>query len=200
MPLPPSKTQDTRELYHTRTITCDGYRRDDNLWEIEGRITDIKAHAFDNDWRGTVTPPDPLHDMSLRFVVDNEMTIKEVDAVTDKSPFPACPHITSNFQRLVGLQIIPGFTKKVRQLLGGIQGCTHLVDLINPVSTTAFQTIVPVLAREKGLPPMPAADDENADGKSPRPPLLNSCHAFSSKGDVVKKRWPDWYDGPSETE
>lgn len=196
MPLSPSDAAQTREPHHTRTITCRGYRRKDGLWDIEGRITDIKDYAFENEWRGMITPPDPLHDMSLRLTMDDSMTVKAVEAVIDRSPFPACPFITPNFQRLVGLQIAPGWNRKVKELLGGIQGCTHLVDLIGPVATTAFQTIVPVLAREKGLPPMPATDESRPDGqKSSRPPLLNSCHGFSSRGDVVKKRWPEWYEG-----
>ena len=135
--------------------------------------------------------------MGLRFVLNDDLEILEVDTYLDKSPFRACPQITPNFQRLVGLKIAPGFNREVKQRLGGIQGCTHLVDLIGPLSTTAFQTIIPMLAKRRGLPPMPAADKDEAGNKR-RPPLVNSCHGFSSKGEVVKKRWPEWYTGPDD--
>lgn len=195
MPLTKSKFEDTRDYHHERLIRCRGYRLSDGLWEIEGRITDVKAYAFDNDYRGRITPPDPLHDMSMRLTLDDDMNVLAVEAVTDKSPFAVCPAITKNFQRLVGLRIAPGWNREIRKRLGGIQGCTHLVDLLGPLSTTAFQTIVPVLAREKGMAAMPSTDD-GKEGK--RPGLLNSCHAFSSKSPVVKERWPEWYDADSE--
>ena len=33
-------------------------------------------------------------------------------------------------------------------------------------------------------------------GKNSRPKRIDSCHALSSDGDVVKKRWPEFYTGP----
>ncbi len=197
MPLTPVDYE--RDHHHTRTITCNGYRRKDGLWDIEGSITDVKSYSFQNDWRGTIQKGEPLHEMWIRLTVDNDLTVIAVEAHIDNSPFQVCPSITPNFQRLVGLRMVAGWTKQVKQALGGIQGCTHLVDLLGPVATTAFQTIIPVLAREKGQASMPAVDQEGDEKK--RPPLINSCHAFSSTGDVVKKRWPEWYQGSDkETE
>jgi predicted PolB exonuclease-like 3'-5' exonuclease len=71
-----------------------------------------------------------------------------VEAATEASPYDVCPAVIPNFQRLVGLRIYPGFHKQVRDLLGGTQGCTHLVDLLGPVATTAYQTVFPYRARE----------------------------------------------------
>tara|TARA_Y100001934_G_C12264517_1_gene731718 strand:- start:148 stop:753 length:606 start_codon:yes stop_codon:yes gene_type:complete len=198
MPLPPSETEDTRTHLHKRTVVCDGFEREDGLWEIEGYIRDDKSFAFPNDYRGTIEPGDPLHHMGLRFVLNDEMEILKVDAFLDKSPFRACPQITPNFQRLVGLKIVAGFNRKVKERLGGVQGCTHLVDLIPIIATTAFQTIIPMLARRKGLPAMPADDKEKSATEPKRPPLINSCHAFSDEGEVVKKRWPEWYKGDNK--
>ena len=39
MPLPPPAP---RDLKHTRTIVCQGYEREDGLWDIEARLTDTK--------------------------------------------------------------------------------------------------------------------------------------------------------------
>lgn len=189
MPLSPPVA---REHIHTRTVTCTGHRRADGLWDIEGHITDVKTYAFDSDWRGKVTPGMPVHDMWIRLTITDGLTITAVEAVTDASPFQICPNITPNFQRLVGLTIRPGFTAQVRDRLGGVEGCTHLVELLGPVATTAFQTVFPYLnklRREAG----------NADGKpsapmveGKRPPLLDTCHAFDSTGPVVAKYWPEF--------
>lgn len=186
MPLSPPAE---REPMHTRTIECRGFRRRDGLWDIEGHLTDIKSYAFENQDRGTIEPGEPLHDMWIRLTVDDRMTIQAVEAVTDAAPYHVCPAITPNFQRLVGERIKSGFTARVKQLLGGVEGCTHLVDLLGPVATTAFQTIFPVLARER-------AGQPEGDGKaSKRPLLINTCHAFASDGDLVRQRWPDHYTG-----
>src|SRR5689334_18613275 len=102
MPLSPSVP---REHIHSRQIELRGYRREDGLWDIEGHLTDTKTYGFTNEFRGEVEPGTPIHDMWLRLTVDDTLTIRGVEAVTDASPYRICPEITSNFQRLVGLQI-----------------------------------------------------------------------------------------------
>ena len=195
MPIKPSKAVDSRTKIHTRTIECNGYEREDGLWDIEGFLRDDKHYSFQNDWRGHIEPGDPLHDMGLRITVDDALNIIDSEAFIDKSPYPVCPAIAINFKRLIGLQIAPGFTKKVKVALGGVRGCTHLVDLVGPLATTAFQTIIPALAKRKGMPLMPSIEDGD---KNKRPALINTCHALSASGDVVKNRWPEWYEEPEE--
>ena len=54
--------------------------------------------------------------------VDDDLIIRDVEAVTDHAPFPICAGITGNYARLKGLSIKPGFHLKVRELLGGVEG------------------------------------------------------------------------------
>ena len=74
--------------------------------------------------------------MWLRLTIDDAMLIHEVEAVTDYGPFGMCPAITGNFKRLEGLTIGPGFRRAVRARVGGVQGCTHLVELVDPIRET----------------------------------------------------------------
>jgi hypothetical protein len=195
MPLTPAAP---REHIHTRTVECRGYRRADGMWDIEGHLTDVKTYAFHNDHRGEVAAGDPVHDMWLRLTIDDSLTIRAVEAVTDKSPFRVCPSIVGNFQRLVGLQLKPGFNAKARQLLGGVEGCTHLVDMLAPIATTAFQTIFPLRDRDRR-----AQAKANAAGaaageaarRTKRPHILDTCHALRSDGEVVREVWPEFYTG-----
>lgn len=179
-----------REHIHTRDIDCRGYRRADGLWDVEGHLTDVKSYPFTNDFRGTITPGEPLHDMWIRITIDDSLTIVAAEAVTDRGPYHLCGDITPNYQRLVGLSITAGFTRKVRERLGGVHGCTHLVELLGPMATTAFQTIFPILMRERAEHRADAASDEKR-----RPSLLNTCHAYASDGEIVKRHWPDFYTG-----
>jgi hypothetical protein len=182
-----------REHIHTRSIDCRGYRRADGLWDIEGHLSDTKTYGFSNHFRGILAPGTPVHDMWLRLTVDDRLVIHAVEAVTDASPYAVCPSVTANFQRLKGLRIYPGFQKQVRDLLGGIQGCTHLVDMLGPVATTAYQTVFPWRARqyEERL----AAEGKLPERPTRRPKLIDSCHAFASDGEVVQRYWPDFYTG-----
>lgn len=194
MPLSPPVE---RRHLHTRKVTCTGYRRADGLWDIEGHITDEKTYPFHSQSRGDMAAGDFVHQMWVRLTVDDDMVVQGVEAVTDHSPFPTCPAITPNFQRLVGLRIAAGWTAAVKARLGGIEGCTHLVELLGPVATTAFQTISPVLykEREEKRKAAEAAGTAEPRPAPKRPPLLNTCHAFRSDGPVVKAAWPAFYTG-----
>lgn len=185
MPLPPPAE---RELVHVRTVECRGYRRGDGLWDIEGHITDTKSYPVENAWRGTIQPGGPIHDMWIRVTIDDDMAIRDATAATEAAPFSVCGDIAPAFRKLVGLRIGPGWRRRVQERLGGVQGCTHLVELLGPLATTAFQTFAARRREQEG-----SQTEEDA----PRPPrLLNSCHAFRSDGPVVRRLWPRHYTGP----
>ena len=104
MPLTPSED---REPIHHRQIDCRGYRRKDGLWDIEGHLTDVKAYAFTNSFRGEVQPGEPLHDMWLRLTLDDELTVIKAEAATDAGPYAICPAITPAFAKLCLLYTSP---------------------------------------------------------------------------------------------
>lgn len=191
MPLSPAVE---RAPVHARTIECRGYRRSDGLWDIEGHLLDVKSYAFLNAHRGTVEPGQPLHEMSLRLTVDDKLNIHDAEASSDQVPYALCPAITPAFKKLIGLTIASGFRREVLSRLGGIRGCTHLVELLWPVATTAFQTVYPILARETGE--IPSGDGTTAPR---RPAILNTCHVYASDSEVVKRYWPAYYTGDKET-
>jgi hypothetical protein len=182
-----------REHLHTRQVECQGFQRSDGLWDIEGHMTDRKTYSFPSDERGEVTAGTPIHDMWLRVTLDDGFHIRAIEAVTDGSPFSLCPQITPNFQRLVGLRLGPGFTRKIKELLGGVEGCTHLVELMGPLATTAFQTIFSAKSRERRE--RANGDATPADQPRKRPRLIDTCHAFASDSPVTKRNWPDFYTG-----
>ncbi len=184
MSLPPPVP---REPIHRRLVECRGYRRADGLWDIEGHLTDTKSYPFTSEHRGRLEPGDPVHDMWLRLTVDDDLTVVDAVAVTDAGPFAICGDIAPAFAKLIGLRIGPGWRGAIRERLGGVHGCTHLVELLGPLATAAFQTIFPLKSRQAA-----ASDDD-------RPPvLLDTCHAFARDGEVVRRRYPRWYTGPKD--
>jgi hypothetical protein len=175
-----------RRLLHRRTVECKGYAREDGLYDIEGHLTDVKTHEIANIDRGPIKAGEPLHEMWLRLTVDDELNICAVEARTLWGPYAMCGDITPNFQRLKGLAIKSGFSQKTRELLGGTQGCTHLLELLGPIATTAFQTVYSHRAKF----------DRGATRS--KPALIDSCHAWASDSPVIAKRYPEFYTGPKQ--
>lgn len=174
MPIQPSTS---RALMHTRDVTCCGYRRDDGMWDIEARMTDRKGYSLRNDHR-TLDAGELFHDMALCITVDDTLLIHSIDACIDAGPHRICPSVTPNFQRLVGLRIEVGFGAELRRRLGGVLGCTHLVELFGQLATTAIQTVHPL---RRSL--------RDVDGGA-RPTQIDTCHALAADGEVVANYWP----------
>ncbi len=187
MPLSPAVG---RQPIHTRTIECRSYRRDDGLFDIEGHLTDVKSYPFHNQYRGEVKAGEPVHDMWLRLMVDEDMVVREVEAKTDAGPYPTvCPAINPAFAKLKGLSVGRGWNKKVRELLGGVRGCTHLVDLLGPLGTVTLHTV-------RWSTSAPGAKKPSAPSQPPQPPL-DVCHAWARDGEIVRREYPALYTGPN---
>ena len=194
MPLSPPKP---RQHLHTRTIDLTGYHRDDNLWDIEAHIVDKKTYTYENKWRGTVASGLPVHDMSIRLTIDWELVVKEIEVVMDVQPYDICSNVLSNFQGIVGLKIGQGWNRRVREVVGGVLGCTHLAELLGPLATVTFQTLSAEYARElMGLEPVPRGQrDENEV-----PFMLNGCYTWSPQSPVVQEDFPKYYEAPGPVE
>lgn len=192
----PLSTPAPRKRIHTRRITCEGFRRDDGLWDIEGHLVDTKSYPFSNKERGDVDPGVPVHEMRIRLTIDDAFVIQAVETVTDFSPFNICREVTPNFQRLIGVSVGPGWRRAVQSRVGGIEGCTHIVELLGPVATTAFQTIMPLRERERAQKNTGSPQNDGIDEISKeRPRLLNTCHAFREDGPKALEFWPKFYTG-----
>jgi hypothetical protein len=170
---------------HTRTVECRGYEREDGLWDIEAHLTDTKAHAHSRRMGGRERAPgEPVHDMWLRLTIDLDMRIHDAQARTDTGPYPVCGDIAPNFKALAGVTIGPGWRKAIAERLGGVKGCTHLVELLGPLGTTAFQATGRARhARSAGTSP------------AKKPYQLNSCHVYKDDSPAVLERWPQFYTG-----
>jgi hypothetical protein len=186
MPLSPPAP---REKLHTRSIQIEGFERADGLYDIEARLADHKARGFSNLDRGVVGPDEPLHEMLMRLTIDEQMVIVSAEASTEHGPFNQCSGGAASYALLAGLQIKAGFLKEAAARLGGIRGCTHIREVLQQLATTAFQTMWQVrMQREQ-----PGSDAES--DASAR--LVDTCFAYDSAGEAVRRRWPHLYTGPA---
>lgn len=171
---------------HTRTVVFDGYRRDDGRWDIEGRMTDTKAYAFEHLERGALEIGEPVHNMAVRLTVDDAMTIHEVAVAMPATPFPECQGAKPPLERLVGRTLGAGWRATLEETLGGIQGCTHIRELLFNMATAAYQTIPLYREHLRRLAGTPAAAPKRP------PPHLGKCLAWDFDGPVVARHKPEF--------
>jgi hypothetical protein len=197
-----------REKLHTRDIQICGYRRSDGLFDIEAQLADTKSYGFVNQDRGYVHPGEKLHGMWLRLTLDETMTIVTSEAATDYAPYTVCPSAAPSFSNLAGLSIKPGFLRDATQRVGGTVGCTHLRELLQQIATTAYQTISPYRAwreaQQNGEADEPGSDKLDARIAQKllvgRGSIVNTCRAYASDGEIVRRRWPELYTGTDAVE
>ena len=174
-----------RKLVHTRAIECKGYEREDGLWDIEAHLRDTKSHVHPRRAGGRARQPgEPVHDMWLRVTIDLDMKIHDVEAKTDEGPYAICGDIAPHFKRLIGITIGAGWRKRIAESVGGVKGCTHLVELLGPLGTTAFQATG-------------RARQVRSEGKpvTRKPYQLNGCHVYNEDGPIARERWPQYFTG-----
>lgn len=176
MPLPPATAERTRK--HTRTVSFEGFKRSDGLWDIEGRLVDVKDQDLDLHGE-TRRRGEPIHDISVRVTIDGAMNVVDVAACADATPFMgACETILPDYRQIVGLNLLKGFLKSVKTLFGDTRGCAHLSELLMALPTAAFQTFA----------------GEAKHGEPGRKPFhLDRCHALSTDSEVVRRYYPRWY-------
>lgn len=178
MPLP--RSQASRQLRHRRQIDIQVYARDDGLWEVDARISDVKTR--DAHLAGGVRPAGkPIHDMLLRLVVDRTMTIVESGAESMRVPYAGqCEDHGDVYGRLAGLNLLRGFRQALRERVGGALGCTHITELAQTLPTAVVQAFAGEVIDTRGL------GDE-------RPFQIDRCHALRSDGEAVRAHYPRWY-------
>jgi hypothetical protein len=180
MPLSPSKAR--RVLKHTRIITVEAFARDDGLWDLDAHITDIKTR--DGILRsGLRAAGEPWHDLWLRISIDEQMQIVDVEAVSDRVPYPGfCEAIGPDYRKLIGLSLRQGFRQQLLQRMKGIAGCTHLTELAQVLPTAAMQAFAGEVNK------LQEGDELDAH----RPFQLDRCHALRIDGAAVAQFYPRW--------
>lgn len=177
MPLPEPTAP--RTPLHRRTIEIRGWKREDGLYDIEGHLLDRK----DVDFKlasGVRGPGEPVHSMWLRITVDARLNIVDAAAATDAMPYEGeCDRITPDYRKLIGLALRPGYNQRVKELLAGVRGCTHLTELAGSLATAAYQTLA----------------GQGHQDPARRPFQLDQCHALATTSRVVARYYPKWYRG-----
>lgn len=188
--MPLSSAAPRREIHH-RVIDMKAYARDDGLFDVEARLVDRKPFAtaiagFPN----AVPAGHPRHDLWVRLTVDDHCVVRGIEAASDVTPYGVCKEAASTLSSIVGMQIAAGWSSKLKALLRGAKSCTHLMEMLIPLGTTAIQGI-------GGLNPEKKRAALDAQGI---PRKLDSCYAYRRGSEVVRVMWPQHFLPPSPRE
>ncbi|MBL8384533.1 MAG: DUF2889 domain-containing protein [Burkholderiales bacterium] len=181
MSLPPPAA---RRPLHKRAITCEGYVRDDGLWDIEAHLIDTKTYAIDEPYRGHRPAGSHVHEMRLRLTLDADKVVRDIEVTTTHAPYDACFTVAPAYKRLIGACLSRGWRRAVQEAVGGTAGCTHLKELLMPAATVAFQTM--------GSWPKDGdvATEARPNRDAQKPYFIDGCRAWSSAGPVVERLYP----------
>lgn len=179
----PLSAPSTRREIHHRAIDMKAYARDDGLYDIEARLVDQKPFAFRRIASPQPLPAgQPLHDLWIRLTVDDQYVVRCIEAAAEATPYGLCKEAESTLRVLVGERIASGWSSMVKERLRGAASCTHLMEMLIPMATTAFQGIRGA-QRPRDVP----VDPKSVAVK------LDSCYAYARHRDVVKTFWPQHY-------
>jgi hypothetical protein len=87
-------------------------------------------------WRDVDTgEEEEIHGYEVRLEAEPpDLTIVAVRASPGHLPFPTCPSAAATVGRLVGLNMTQGFNKAAASALRGVEGCTHLLTIVQTIS------------------------------------------------------------------
>ena len=126
------------EQIHTRQYEVRTYRMSSDRFLMRGVVVDDKpAGLYIED------DPTPLrmHHMVMELEVSFPAFVIEKASVTYHNyPHTGCDNIVDHYQKLVGLSVMRGFNRKVKDLFGGPHGCTHVTALISAMAPVVIQT------------------------------------------------------------
>src|SRR5512139_2607196 len=108
-----------------------------NLVNTEGNLID---HRYSQANKETLEGSKFMHHMVIRLKVKGpEMLIGQAEATMPHHPRKECPEMLPWIRNLEGLRIAPGYSLKVKRIIGGTRGCAHLTSLVIAMGESAVQ-------------------------------------------------------------
>ncbi len=171
-----------REVHH-RVIDMKTYAREDGLFDVEAHLVDTKPFDFvPLALPKPVLAGEALHDLWIRLTVDGGYVVRAIEASSDVTPYAVCKGAQETLSVLVGEPLARGWSAKVKERLKGSASCTHLMEMLIPMATTALQGMW-------GADPARLQAMSGVDGER----KIDSCYAYSRQREVVKMYWPRHY-------
>ena len=120
---------------HTRNIRLTTVPHDNDCVIVHGELRDERCVPI-IDIFGANIDPGTIHHITATFLIaPDPLRIIKAEAGMPTVPLTDCPGTLDHISQLEGLKISAGFSKKIRKIIGGSDGCAHLCTLITTMGT-----------------------------------------------------------------
>ena len=165
-----------KKLVHTREISMRTSDQGGHTILVEGSLIDHRYRPRQND---ASEESELVHHMVIRLKVKGPgMLIEQADATMPHHPREECPEVLPWIRNLEGLEIAPGYSMRVKRVIGGIKGCAHLTSLVIAMGESAVQGYWAAYELVRGR----TALNEQTIRK-----FINTCHLWKEDGPILRR-------------
>jgi hypothetical protein len=174
------KIIENKPKIHSRDIKLETYSHTDSRVIIHGVLKDERYIKI-FDITGKVLEPGIVHHLDVKLLVKPApLIIEYAQAQMIKVPMSECSATLDTIEKLKGLEIKSGFSKTIRDIMGGKKGCAHLCQLIIVMSQEIVQGWL--THKRKNSSPVPKDLDSFAEKKF----IIDSCRMWTNNGPKIK--------------
>ena len=161
-------------VVHSREIRLSTFPHDADSIIVRGELLDTR-HVPIVDVLGRAKSPGTVHHICVYLLVESgPLRIVRAEAEMHAVPSDQCRETLDVLEKVAGLEIRPGFSRNVRSLVGGTEGCTHLCTLVKAMGTEivhGWMTRTRNRSPDRSIPP-----DAQKDY------LVDSCRLWKKDG------------------
>ena len=165
---------------HTREIRMTTFPHENSQVIVAGELIDTR-HIKIFDISGKILEPGTIHHIRLFCqIAPDPLRIIEAEADMPVIPMPECRTTLDRVPFLAGLEIKPGFTRRVSDIMGGTKGCTHLATLTKAMAQEMVHGWLTQKRRE------PTTLPENIEDIKEKGFLVDSCRMWKKDGPKIQ--------------
>lgn len=158
---------------HSRDIRLATYSHSDSSVIVHGILKDERYKKI-FDVTGEVVDPGIVHHIDVKLLIRPEpLRIEEARGTMLKVPMNECRQTLELVENLTELEIKSGFSKQIRDRIGGPNGCTHLCNLVIAMGQEIVQGWLTHKRQKQS--PVPADWESFRDRRF----LVNSCRMWA---------------------
>ena len=132
-------SQETESKIHRRNIEISTFLQGPEDIIIEGKLIEDRLCAYYH-LSGDRCEPHTVHHMEIRLRLEcATLTITEIQGRMPGIPHPECDQTLDTLAGVRGLRLAPGFTSRIRKMMGGNRGCLHMTTLLLAMAPAAMQ-------------------------------------------------------------
>lgn len=167
---------------HQRSYQTEAFDEGDGTMRLVGRLIDTKPHGLG------LADGEPLviHDMVVEMTIDGAtFEILDIATTMNVHPYDECPTVLNAYRQLVGVSIARGYSRTVKDLFGGPNGCTHVGALLIALAPVAVQASWGMARLHDDPADWSALDLDPEDAERRMRLNTNTCHVWRADGDQL---------------